>query len=191
VPVDVQTIPLKKSMLDVVAFRSMERVRERTFGTAAKPDVKIPGKEKAARLGEGGRLHLHQCVAQFRAALLPETVTLLREFFGARFHAIAAAKLREELAAYEPRLQQSQQELTEERARLLSLANPLRQLASAAKGLVPKLAELGKAFDHDLAESAPLKDVVLAPQAPRPRDAKTPPTPTTPSKRDARSVEKT
>lgn len=169
VPVEVGQIPLKRTMLDVVAFRSLDRVREKVFGAAARPDVKIPGKEKAARLGEPGRLYLHQCVAQFRGALMPETVGLLRAFFGPRLLACAEEALRTQLAAYQPRLQQRLAELTQARQRVLTLVTPIQKLASAAGQLVPKLQDLGRAFDQDIAKG-PTKQVVLAPQPPRPRE---------------------
>lgn len=172
VPVEVGHIPLKRSMLDVVAFRSLDRVRERLFGPPSKPDVKIPGKEKAARLGDPGRLYLHQCVAQFRAALLPETVALLREHFGPKLLAVAVDSLRSQLAAHQPRLEQKRLELVDTRQRLLGLAAPLRQLANSSAQLVPRLQELGRAFDHDVAAAAPTKQVVIAAKPPQPRDSK-------------------
>lgn len=171
VPVEVAAIPLKRNVLDVVSFRSLEKVRERVFGPATRPDVKIPGKDKAARLGEPGRLYLHQCVAQFRAALLPETVGLLREFFGPRLLAVAIEALRAQLAAYQPRLRQREVELQAARARVLAVFTPLQQLRNATGALVPKLLELGKAFDHEVA-AAPAKQVVLQPQPARGRETR-------------------
>ena len=202
VPVDLAALPIKKSMLDVVSFRSLDRVRERLFGPASKPDVKIPGKEKASRLGEPGRLFLHQCVAQFRAQLLPETTGLLREFFGTKFFAAATKALGAQLAAYEPRLLQKQQELGAVRTRLLAVAEPLRTLITATTARGPQLGELGKAFDHEVGQTPAMardaaKEVVIAPQAPRSRDAKPdgkptpipqPSTPPTAKTRDGRPV---
>jgi len=191
VPVDLGALPLKKSMLDVVAFRSLDRVRERLFGPVSKPDLKIPGKEKAARLGEPGRLFLHQCVAQFRAQLQPETTGVLREHFGAKFFAAATKALVAQLAAYQPRLLQKQQELTAVRNRLITVAEPIQALVDAAMARRPQLVELEKNFDHEVqAGPAVGKDVVLAPQAPRPRDGK-PVAPAAARPRDARSAEKT
>lgn len=172
VPVDVDRIPVKKGVLDVVAFRSMERVRERLFGSRARPDVKIPAKDKAARLGEPGRLHLHQCVAQFRAALLPETVGVLRAYFGERFQAAAAAALRQQLTAYRPRVQQRADELTDLHQRLRAVATPLGALQTTVAALPPRLDELGQRFEREEppAAAARDKDVVLSPQPPRARE---------------------
>ncbi|MGB3968110.1 MAG: dynamin family protein, partial [Planctomycetota bacterium] len=124
VPVDFAQIPLKRSMLEVMAFRSLEHVRERVFGPAAKPDVKIQAKAKVQRLGEAGRLYLHQCVTQFRAQLLPETVAVLREHFGTRLVAATAEALRAQLAAHAPRLGDKRNEITALHERLLALSTP-------------------------------------------------------------------
>jgi len=170
VPVDLASIPLRRSVVDVVAFRSMAAVRTRVFGAAEKPDVKIPGKEKAARLGEAGRLYLHQCVGQFRAALLPETVGLLREHFGPKLLAATVTTLRNALAAYQPALATRAQDLQAVRTRLLNVATPLRNLGAAASRLDPALRELGAAFDHDIAQQ-PKKVVLTPPPKPTRADA--------------------
>jgi hypothetical protein len=183
VAVEVGAIPIRKGVLDLVAFRSVDRVRERLFGPAHKPDVKIPAKDKAARLGDPGRLYLHQCVSQFRGSLLPETVGLMRDFFGQRFCAAAATAVRERLTAHAPRLSAKQRELEATRRKLAAQVVPLRKLAAAAKDLVPRLTALGKAFDQEIA--AP-KDVVLEPQPPRGREQK----PTSPPGKRDRSIEK-
>jgi len=111
VPVDAGEIPVRRGMLDLLAFRSLDRVRERLFGPASKPDTKIPGKDKADRLGEPGRLHLHQCVTRFRRELGPQTAAALLKFFGPDLRKAFETALRAQLSAYEPRLHQEQQGL--------------------------------------------------------------------------------
>ncbi|MEO6593622.1 MAG: dynamin family protein [Planctomycetota bacterium] len=176
VPVSVAAIPIKKGVLDLVSFRSVDKVRERIFGPATKPDTKIPGREKAARLGEPGRLHLHQCVAQFRGELAPQTTAVLKDFFGARLRAAAQEAMRQKLAAYAPRLLSKQGELEAERTRLAAVAAPLRQLDEAAQRIQQQLGALGTQFDREMAISSPATatvpapDVVLQPQPRRERE---------------------
>lgn len=173
VPVDVASIPIKKGMLDVVAFRSLDKVRDRVFGPADKPDAKIPAKDKSARLGEPGRLHLHQCVTQFRGELAPQTTAVLRQFFGARWQKAMTVRLQQELAAYGPRLQHRLGELEAERARLAALAEPLQRLGERARSGRQTLADIGRRFDLELGTvlTPPAKDAVLEPQ---PRRERTP-----------------
>lgn len=165
VPVDVAAIPLRRTFADVVAFRSGARVRERTFGPAAAPDARIPAAEKAARLGEQGRLHLHQCVARLRAGLQTATETALRQHFGERFATAGAAALRDALAPYGPALREERARHEAARARLQGLALPLRALAVAAHEVLPQVGELGRAFGVDVAGAPPRP--VLVPTPPR------------------------
>jgi hypothetical protein len=170
VPVDLDRIPLRKGVFDVVAFRSLHKVRARLFGPADKPDHKIPGKEKAKHLGEAGRLHLHQCVSQFRAALLPATVAATSEHFGTAFTAAAAAALRKGLEAYLPRLAEKAAKLQSERTRLAAVAGPIESLHALALDLRPKLDALDAQFSRETTEQPAEAPVVLVPP-PRP-DAK-------------------
>ena len=174
VPVDVRTIPIRKGLLDRVMFRSLDRVRERLFGAPDKPDVKIPGKDKAKHLGEPGRLHLHQCVAQFRGELLPGTTECLGQHFGDRFLAAASAKLTEQLKGYLPRIEQKLAELEAEHKYLEDVATPLRDLAALTGGTREKLKTLGERFVHDVVVQPAQKDVLLEPRAAKPRASKQP-----------------
>lgn len=163
VPIDVAAIPLRRTIADLVTFRSGARVRERTFGPAATPDARIPAAEKSARLGEAGRLHLHQCVAGFRAGLQAATAAALGRHFGERFAAAGAAALRDALAPYGPALRQERSQHEAGRSRLQALALPLRALAVAAHELLPQVAELGRAFGVDVAGAPPRPVLVPAP----------------------------
>ncbi|MBX3463063.1 MAG: dynamin family protein [Planctomycetes bacterium] len=169
VPVDLAQIPIKRGVLDLVTFRSLDRVRERLFGPAPKPDAKIPGKEKAARLGEPGRLHLHQCVTQFRGELAPQTVAVLRQFFGDRWQAAALQALQRQLGAYGPKLQQRLAGLDAERQRLQAIEEPLRRLGERARTAQQTLADVGRRFDLEAAAAAPVPGPVLEPQPRRER----------------------
>ena len=166
VPVDVNTIPVKKSVVDRLMFRSHDRVRQRLFGTSEKPDFKIPGREKAKFLGEVGRLHLHQCVAQFRGELLPQTTSSIGTHFGPRFTESASAMLHEQFAAYKPRLAEKLEKLESERKYLMSVASPLRDLSNLTSGTKKQLADLSQQFVSNAELTPQPKDVILKPKAP-------------------------
>ncbi len=167
VPVDVRSIPVRKSLVDRLAFRTLNKVRLRLFGEPSKPDVKLPGKDKAKYLGEPGRLHLHQCLAQFRGELLPQTTEGLSRHFGERFVAAAAETLREQLTAYLPKLQQKHDQYEAEHTYLESVATPLRELAGLTSGTRTSLKELGAKFVHEVRDTFPTADVVIEPAAPK------------------------
>ncbi len=166
VPVDVRTIPIKKGVMDRISFRSVDKVRQRIFGPFEKPDVKIPGRDKAKHLGEGGRLHLHQCVAQFRGALLPQTIDSIGNHFGAQFMAAAGKLLHEQLASYAPRIAEKLASIESERTYLMSVASPLRDLSKLTSGTKTQLNALASQFIRETKMIPQAKDVVLDPKAP-------------------------
>jgi len=171
VPVDVNTIPVKKSVMDRLAFRSLEKVRRRLFGAFEQPDTKIPGRDKARFLGEPGRLHLHQCVAQFRGELLPQTTESIGEHFGKRFIESASNMLTEQLKAYGPRLAEKLATLESERKYLMSVASPLRDLSDLTSGTRTQLGELAQQFVKEGELQPEPKKVVLDPQTPAAKTA--------------------
>ncbi|HEB54429.1 MAG TPA: hypothetical protein ENI87_14350 [bacterium] len=166
VPVDVRHIPVKKGVLDRLAFRSLTKVRERLFGAFDKPDHKLPGKDKAKHLGEPGRLHLHQCVAQFRAELLPQATETLGRHFGQRFFDAACKLLRECLDAYAPALQERLDALESERTYLMAIASPLRELGRLTSDTRQRLTALATQFARAAELTPAAKDVVLDPKTP-------------------------
>lgn len=166
VPVDPATIPVRRTVVDLLAFRSAGRVRERLFGPDAAPDAKVAAKDKGARLGEAGRLHLHQAVGAYRSNLAPATTAALGRHFGDRLAAAGAAMLRDVLAAYAPQLQRRRDETAAARAQRAALAAPLKQLAVAAHEALGALPELGREFAVDLA-ALPPRPAALRPAPPR------------------------
>lgn len=174
VPVDVRSIPVRKSFVDRLTFRTTDKVRLRLFGEPTKPDVKLPGKDKAKYLGEPGRLHLHQCLAQFRGELLPQTTEGLGRHFGERLVTAAVETLRQRLTAYIPKLQQKLDQYEAEHTYLENVATPLRDLAGLTSGTRTDLKALGAKFVHEVRDTFPSPDVVIEPAAPQARAASEP-----------------
>lgn len=166
VPVDVDAIPVKKGVLDFVAFRKLDSVRQRLFGSKDKPNVKIQARDKASRLGEAGRLFLHQQVTAFRADLMPATVRSLLQHYGERLQAATIEALQRALQQKAPALQQQEQTLTRDLAGLRALLEPFEQLLQQAEQVPPKLHALATQFGAQLlAENDPMrKDPVLKPE---------------------------
>ncbi|MGE3175170.1 MAG: dynamin family protein [Planctomycetota bacterium] len=166
VPVDLEAIPLKKGLLDRVTFRSLDAVRRRLFGPPERPDQKIPARDKTRHLGEPGRLHLHQCVTQLRATLVPETAAALEQHLGRDLRAGTTAALlqalREELAP----LQAQEQRLQREIERLDALQRPLRTLQQQVTILQQQVPELAREFGSEVPTEAAVDEpqVVLEPQ---------------------------
>jgi hypothetical protein len=174
VPVDVAAVPVRRGVLDLVALRSSAKVRQRLLGDPARPDTKVPGRDKAARLGEPGRLHLHQCVTQFRSRLAPATVQSLRQHLGDKLRAATTAALRKRLGALLPQLQQRAETVVQERSRLVAVLTPLQGLQGLVERVQQVLPALAQRFAAPMPGAA-TKDVVLTPQPPRAAAPLTPP----------------
>ena len=166
VPVDVRAVPVKKSLLDRLSFRSLDHVRQRLFGPFDEPVNKILGKDKAKYLGEPGRLHLHQCVTQFRGQLLPQTTGCLREHFGGRFLEAAARLLSEGLQAYAPQLDARLAEIEAEHEALAQVARPLRSIDARSEGIRSDLEALERRFMEDPELAPDSAGFVLQPRQP-------------------------
>lgn len=165
VPIDVDAIPIKKGVLDIVAFRSVDKVRQRLFGDKQHPNVKIQAKDKAAKLGEPGRLHLHQQITAFRAELMPAAVRTLMQHYGDKLQQATVQALQQALQRQAPALDTALQTLARELATLQALLQPLQQLQVIATDLPPKLHALAVQFGAQILAA---NDPVLQPQ-PRPQ----------------------
>lgn len=175
VPVDPGQLPVRKGVLDLVAFRSVERVRERMLGSVARPERKLSAKEKAGRLGEPGRLFLHQRVGEFRAALAPATAASLVQHFTVELRDRTAARLVELLREQEPRLLAEAERLQREQARLQAVLAPLDALATAAAELETQLRQLGGRYGAPLPEAVPRPVLTPVARSPRPARSETRP----------------
>ena len=163
-PVAAEAIPLRRSLLDRFAFRPQERVRDRLFGDRNQPDRKIPAREKARRLGQPGRLYLHQCVTRLRAQLTPATAASVRRHFEDELRSTTIARIHQRLGQELPSMKQQLEHLSRERTRLQQLLEPLRELQRLAEDARRKLPALGQAFGAGKAFGAS-KPTVLLPQA--------------------------
>jgi hypothetical protein len=148
-------------VLDVVAFRSLDTVRRRLFGPVERPDTRIPQQQKQARLGEPGRLHLHQCIAQLRATLAPGLAAEMQQHFGAALRDATIRALQARLRAELLPLLDAEARLQRELQRLRTVQAPLLELAAAADALRQHLAALTAASGETAA--APAREVVLEP----------------------------
>ncbi|QDU65854.1 GTPase domain-containing protein [Engelhardtia mirabilis] len=62
IELDLEQLPVRRSLLDWILFRRVASVRQRLIGPLAKPDRSISRGDKARRLGEAGREWLHVAI---------------------------------------------------------------------------------------------------------------------------------
>ncbi|GAB4142139.1 MAG: hypothetical protein Fur0037_09210 [Planctomycetota bacterium] len=157
VPVDVRAIPVRKGLLDLVAFRSPDRIRERLFGPLDEPTRKLSARDKASRLGEPGRLFLHQQVSAFRARVIPDTVRSIVRHYGERLQEATIFALERALRSRLPALEEELQRAERRLASLDAVLSPADRLLEAASSIPPKLEALGIQFGaHWKEETGPV-----------------------------------
>ena len=145
-------IPVRKTWIDWLLFRSQTRVRTRLFGQPGAPTSRIPREEKARRLGDAARTEMQRLLAEYQEGRLPEILEgITRRIFGDYATAVTAA--------LEARLASRRGELTTELAGLdadlkglLRVQNRIEELAvetSRARGAVEELGDRYREADPD------------------------------------------
>jgi len=162
IPVDADEIPIKRGLLDLVAFRSRDKVRQRVFGAGERPDKKIEPGIKAARLGEPGKSFMRDRVTEFRDNLHRTTVAATLRRFDHKLREVTVAALCRALEARQPRLRAELAECEQHKKRLLQVLEPLTGLHAAAGDVASKLDALSSQYGRETAADG--GDVVLQPQ---------------------------
>jgi len=175
VPVDANEIPIKKGLLDLVAFRSRDRVRQRVFGTGARPDKKIEPGVKTARLGEAGKTYMRNRVTEFRDNLQRTTVAVTLRRFDHKLRETTIVALCRALEERQPRLRRELTDCEAHKQRLLQVLEPLTKLHAAASDVASKLHALSSQYVRQPAETD--GRVVLQPQPRRADTESQQPTP--------------
>ena len=193
-PLSGDDIPVRKSLLDWILFRSRAAIRTRLFGPTERPTVRVSLADKSGRLGDPAKQVMKQAVDRSRGAILDSWGKALQKGVLAE-HGNAVAKALQEtldersraLAARIRGLDVSIQEANDRTTRLERLAESTgaaRRLVEAMRAergkLDPELLEAeeealaaaGRALDAEgpqaePEDSAELSDVILTP-APHP-----------------------
>jgi len=170
-PIDPDEIPIRRGLLDLVAFRSRDRVRQRLFGGSERLDKKIPPGEKASRLGEAGKTWLRRRATGLRDDLGRTTVEPTLRYFCRALREATVAAFHKALMDRQPALRQELARCEQHGQRLLQMLEPLTRLHTATGEVASKL--------HALSSQYARQPVVLEPQPRRTGKAPRQPTPPT------------
>ncbi|MHC4513990.1 MAG: dynamin family protein [Planctomycetota bacterium] len=171
VPMRADEVPIKKGLLDLVTFRSIDKVRQQLFGPSDRPNKRIEPRAKVARLGEAGKHFMRERVIQFRDNLQRTTVATALLRFDRDLRKATINALNELLAARQPQLRRDLARCEEHKKHLLLVLEPLTKLHAVATEVESKLHALSSQYARAGAESLlrPVAasgdgDVVLQPQ---------------------------
>ena len=141
-PLDLDAIPVKKTIWDWVLLRSQPRIRRRLFGSPEKPTLRIPKEEKARRLGAPAKTAIQAALDRYQQRVFPELLAGI----GARiFEDYAYAVIR----GLQARFEEVRAERKAEHDRLAEalkasrrLSNRFAELAVAVTAVQSDVAEL-------------------------------------------------
>ncbi|MEE9127927.1 MAG: dynamin family protein [Planctomycetota bacterium] len=174
VPLRVDEIPIKKGLLDLVAFRSVDKVRQRLFGASNRPDKKIQPSAKLSRLGEAGKHYIRERVTQFRNDLQRSAAAATLQRLSHDLREATVSALSKALLARQPDLRTELLRCKQHQKRLQQVLGPLTKLNAAGGDVMDNLQTLSSQYKRADVELRvqPLantdgSDVVLEPE---PRD---------------------
>ncbi|MCB9915929.1 MAG: dynamin family protein [Planctomycetes bacterium] len=171
-PLPLDEIPVKKSLLDWLFFRSQARVRRRMFGAPESPSLRVPREHKQKRLGEPARRVMQALLGDFQQSRIPALLDALT----LRIYEDYADAV---TAALAQRFERRAKELGAERARLDGLLredrkvlNRLEELAVTAGSTRLAIEELAARYRE--ADPSMLVQPLGAPESALPKPANLP-----------------
>lgn len=167
-PVAVERVPVKRSVIDWLLFRSQAKCRERLFGDAANPAARIPVDRKTRRLGEDARRAIRRELDLFKSRFFMETIQRAHRHLVSRYADSAVDAMAERLEAREESIGLRLQELVDalmERRKVLSHIATLQARAGEVRGGVDELtAAYGQTEPDKLIQPAPSGGLPATPQ---------------------------
>lgn len=167
-PVAVERVPVKRSVIDWLLFRSQAKCRERLFGDAANPAARIPVDRKTRRLGEDARRAIRRELDLFKSRFFMETIQRAHRHLVSRYADFAVDAMAERLEAREESIGIRLQEIVDalmERRKALSHIATLQARAGEVRGGVDELtAAYGQTEPDKLIQPAPSGGLPAPPQ---------------------------
>ena len=167
-PVAVERVPVKRSVIDWLLFRSQAKCRERLFGDAANPAARIPVDRKTRRLGEDARRAIRRELDLFKSRFFMETIQRAHRHLVSRYADFAVDAMAERLEAREEAIGIRLQEIVDalmERRKALSHIATLQARAGEVRGGVDELTTAyGQTEPDKLIQPAPSGGLPAPPQ---------------------------
>ena len=145
-PLEIDQIPLRRGVFDVVAFRSTNKVRERLFGPATNPDTKITARQKAARLGEAAKKHLNQFILGYKDQFFKKAVRAATQRYADDVATKTINAILQQLEKLGPQLEENVKALASRRSQLRQVLSPIDNLAVVSKTVGAQVSALDRQF---------------------------------------------
>jgi energy-coupling factor transporter ATP-binding protein EcfA2 len=139
-------IPVRRTWIDWLLFRSKARVRTRLFGEPGAPTQRIPREQKARRLGDAARTVMQERLAEYQEQRLPAILEgITRRIFGDYAKAVTGA-LEERLAARRLELSAELEALDADLKAYRRVQNRIEELAVETSRTRGAIEELGARY---------------------------------------------
>jgi len=185
-PLSIEQVPVRRTLVDWLFFRSLDKVRRNLFGDAMTPSARVSVEQKHARLGTEAKEAMRRELDLFKGRFFHSTVQRVHQHLIGRYADAAVDRMRRLVTERESilgdELDRAVASLMEHR-RLLAHLSSLRTLAARTQAGVDELQErYARTKPDELIELAPegtiptpmirpapplgdLRDVELAPVA--------------------------
>ncbi len=145
-PLRPESVPVRKSLLDWLFFRSRARVRLRLFGSPENPGKSIPPSRKSGRLGAAGREAIETQAAQLFLQLVRRTLDESTRGLHKAFTAAMLRRIQEHLSREERATAAALEGIQSRLAILGTLRAALEELRSALERTLPEVDSLSRQF---------------------------------------------
>jgi hypothetical protein len=158
-PLTVDQVPVKRTLLDWLLFRSVAKVRRGLFGDVTTPSARIPVEQKQARLGAEAKEAMRRELDVFKGRFFHATVQRVHQHLIGRYADAAVDRMRRMVTERESvlgdELDTAVATLMEHR-RLLAHLSSLRTLSVRTRAGIDELTErYARTRPDDLIELAP------------------------------------
>lgn len=167
-PFTAERVPVRKSMIDWLMFRTKAACQRRLFGDAANPSVRIPIEKKQSRLGDEARRAIRRELDVFKGRFFQETVQRAHEHLIGRYADASVDSMRSQLKQRDDELSGEIQTVVDklvEHRKVLSHLASLRTAGAQARGGVEELTQTyGQTEPEKLIQPAPAGQLPSFPQ---------------------------
>jgi len=164
-PLDTEQIPLRRGLIDVLLFRSINTVRERLLGPASDPDTKISARHKASRLGGAAKRYLKQFILGYKDQFFKKAMQTAGQRYASNLERSTIESLIHQFDDIAPQLEQDLAANEQRGKTLRNVLEPLERLARISEEVRSQVTTLSDQFASTDLETLlnPSVDKILEP----------------------------
>ncbi len=138
--------PIRRRVVDMITFRSIDIIRGRLFGTGGRPDRKLHSRTKKSRLGEPSKQFMREALMRFRKVLFRRTVQDTLARFREELQQATVAELHRSVKAREGDLRAALARHESDLRRQHAVLDPLEELRTRSADVATRVHALTVQF---------------------------------------------